>query len=355
MLFADSQAKRRAQQIFNQVGLLIHEACQNSGVSDSFVAGFVGVEAAFENGKVVLDSRRFERGVYTDLISLRDKGYCFVGGKKHKTYSGVAQSRIADASDAAIRNLATSWGTTQIMGWHIINNLHCTIEDLRDPNKHFFFTIKLLKIVGGEYLRDGDLESVLHIWNTGNANGKTYHEDYVVNALLVQKHYEQILNAADDKFSKVSATEQQSRGIPAHFLAETETTTSGISPNPSDDSADVADALSPNQPDVQNTAQVKIESGESLPKPDEILPGTTPDDAPVDVSQSRFSSKVYAALGGIGGLTAAAKGFLSDNATLIIVGIVCVMILILALIFRGIILDWLRMQLFSDPKRYNVK
>lgn len=193
MAFTDRQAKAKAQQIFDRYGQLIHDACVGTGVRESFLAGFTGVEAGIDRqGNIKPNATRFEPGVYQDLISLRDNGYCFINGKKRSTYSGVERSQIADADDAAIRALSTSYSFSQIMGWHIINNLHCTIADLRDTDKHFHYTVQLLKIVGGHYMRDGDLTAVLHIWNTGNANGKTYHGDYVANALKVAKFYEGI-------------------------------------------------------------------------------------------------------------------------------------------------------------------
>lgn len=205
MSFSEKQARAKAEQIFTRFGELIHDACAGEGVEESFLAGFTGVEAGIDSkGKIKPEATRFEPGVYKDLISLREKGYCFVGGKKLNNYSGVRREQIKDASDAAIRALATSYSFSQIMGWHCINNLKCTIAELRDPNKHFGYTVKLLKIVGGNYMKHGDLEAVLHIWNTGSANGKTYHEDYVENALKVKKHYEAILKEHNYKYPKSS-------------------------------------------------------------------------------------------------------------------------------------------------------
>ena len=195
--YTAAQAKAKAKQIFDRFGSLIHVACVGAGVQESFLAGFTGVEAGIDReGNIKPQATRFEIGVYNDLISLRDNGYCFVGGRKHNDYSGVRRSQIADADNAAIRALATSYGFSQIMGWHCINNLKCTIADLRDPDKHFGYTVRLLKLVGGAYMRNGDLTSVLHIWNTGSANGKTYHADYVDNALAVKAQYEKLLVGA---------------------------------------------------------------------------------------------------------------------------------------------------------------
>lgn len=180
---------------------MINIACSNSVVAESFLAGFIGVEAGIDrNGVIRPEAKRFEKGVYEDLISLRDNGFCIIAGKRRDNYSGVRRQQIADATDEAIRALATSYGMSQIMGWHVINNLKCTISDLRDPQKHLFYTIRLLLIVSGDYLRRGDLESVLRIWNTGSANGNTYHAAYVASALKVKRAYEQVLQENKNKF-----------------------------------------------------------------------------------------------------------------------------------------------------------
>lgn len=240
MTYTEAQARAKAQQIFNRFGLPIHLACENSGVGEEFLAGFIGVEAGIDRtGFIRPEAKRFEPGVYRDLIDLRDKGWCIVNGKTHDHYSGIRQSQLQGLSDDALRNLATSWGMSQIMGWHCINNLHCSIGDLRNPDKHLFYTIQLLKIgESGKYLLRGDLPSVLRIWNTGNANGKTYHESYVDNALLVRKHYVQILKENPHRFilpNPVSADshtpssthgeekEAESGGVPSPTPTETET------------------------------------------------------------------------------------------------------------------------------------
>lgn len=193
--YTDAQAKRKAQMVVDQCGGKIKAAVAGTGVDPSFLAGKIGVEAGVKGGKIVETATRFESGVYQDLKDLRDKGYCFVNGKKVTNYSGVKRSQIKDASDAALRALATSYGLSQIMGWHMINNLKGAIADLRDPSKHLRYTILLMMIVAGVFLRKKDYESCLRIWNTGKPKGKTYDPNYVHNALLVMKHAAPLLKA----------------------------------------------------------------------------------------------------------------------------------------------------------------
>ncbi|HEX3100639.1 MAG TPA: hypothetical protein VHQ01_02545, partial [Pyrinomonadaceae bacterium] len=115
------------------------------------------------------------------------------------------------------------------------------------------YTVQLLKIVGGRYMREGDLTSVLHIWNTGNANGKTYHEDYVTNALKVKKAYEALI--ADNPFTVSAAA-------PAVDPIETQ----------SDPSNSADDSTAPSSPDIvqpptQNAEQIINTGDVAAPAP----------------------------------------------------------------------------------------
>jgi hypothetical protein len=209
MAYTEKQARARAEQIFRRFGLLIHLACTNSIVEESFLAGFIGVEAGIDRaGQIRPEATRFEPHVFRRLQAVRDG---LLGA-----YNRITRTDLQNASDDALRNLATSYGLSQIMGWHVIKNLRCSIADLRDPDKHLFYTVKLLTLTGGIHLRSRDYASVLRIWNTGSANGKTYHGDYVENALKVKAHYAQILKENKDAFKNSFSAEQTTRiGNPA--------------------------------------------------------------------------------------------------------------------------------------------
>lgn len=209
MGYSDKQAEAKARQIFTGFGGLIHLACTNSIVPEDFLAGFIGVEAGIDrDGQIRPEATRFEPGVFHKLTAVRD-------GLMSR-WSGIVTRDLNGLSDAAIRNLATSWGMTQIMGWHLIHNLKGTIQDLRDPDKHLHFTVQLLVLTASVHLKNGRFDNVLRIWNTGSANGKTYHDDYVDNALLVKKHYAAILQANHNAFA--SAAEPQTLAQPDEDL-----------------------------------------------------------------------------------------------------------------------------------------
>lgn len=198
---SERQALAIAKQLHTRFGDRITTACAGSIVDPAFLAGIIANEAGRDRrGWISETATRFEPAVFADLKSLRDNGYCFVAGRKRVTYSGIAQKDILGATDDALRALATSYGLTQIMGYHGLSSLGCSVADLRDPAKHLGYAVRLLEIVAKPYLtkaratrsatvRDAELEKVCRIWNTGRPNGKTYHDSYVPTARAVRLAY----------------------------------------------------------------------------------------------------------------------------------------------------------------------
>lgn len=178
-------AKRLALQIFNEFDKQIVEATNGTAIPPKFIAGLIGNEAGKDKGgRIVRQATRFEPGVYKHLIAVRD------GTQSH--YGNIRRMHIRDASDAAIRALATSYEATQMMGYHCIT-LHCTLADLKNPDKHFFYTVKLLQLNGYPVGADNaHMDNEMRQWNTGSERGKTYHEDYVPNARLVRDAYAEL-------------------------------------------------------------------------------------------------------------------------------------------------------------------
>lgn len=173
---------RIARQIFDRFGSRLESVCKDSKVSPQFLAGLISNEAGKDKkGQIKENATRFEPHVFEALKDVRD------GARRQYNY--ITRNELKDASDDAIRALATSYGLTQIMGWHVIRSLKCTVADLRNPEKHLHFAVKLLEITAGKYLAAREYESALRIWNTGRPNGKTYHAHYVSNALAVMSVY----------------------------------------------------------------------------------------------------------------------------------------------------------------------
>lgn len=182
----DAQARRLAQQIFDRFDKQIVEATTGTNIEPAFIAGLIGNEAGKDRqGNIVRSASRFEKHVYNALRAVRDGG--------RPSYGGIRRSDIADASNLAIEALAHSYEATQIMGWHVVKNLHCTIADLRNPDKHFFYTVKLLQLNGyTRKISEDQMDREMREWNTGREGGKTYHANYVPNAQKIRAAYREI-------------------------------------------------------------------------------------------------------------------------------------------------------------------
>jgi hypothetical protein len=256
-----AQAKKLAEQIYERFGDEISEDAERSFVPPSLVAGFIGSEAGKDrSGQIVPGATRFEPHVFRHLQSLRDNGRT-TNGKNN--YNGILQKHLADASDAALRALATSYNLTQIMGWWMLvgrirdywkvnPRLDGTIKQLRDDEYHLEYAVILLEQSAGRYIKKGDFASVCRIWNTGSPTGKTYHAAYVDNILAVKSAYEEI--AGDDL--PAATFNEEFDGSDADSLIET---VSDSAPASTETSVTVVDG------------DVKVETSNAPPPPQEKI------------------------------------------------------------------------------------
>jgi hypothetical protein len=103
-----------------------------------------------------------------------------------ENYGFMKQKDISDATDAALVNLASSWGPFQLMGYKCIQ-LGISLNEIRGENA-VYWGIKWIDITYGNYLRNNDFENAFHIHNTGREyplDGKatTSNPDYVRKGL----------------------------------------------------------------------------------------------------------------------------------------------------------------------------
>lgn len=186
----DTTARKFAQKIREIFGARILAACAHTIVPPALVAALIFNECGRTRaGDFNERATRFEAHVYAQLVALRD-------GRRAQAYNQIRRSDLQGMSDAALKNLARSFGATQIMGWSMLKMLPGTIDELRDPDKHLDLTVKRLIICAGRQIAQKDTEATLRIWNTGRANGKTYHADYVPNGLAIQRAYAALPAAA---------------------------------------------------------------------------------------------------------------------------------------------------------------
>jgi hypothetical protein len=93
-------------------------------------------------------------------------------------------------SHQALINLATSWGPTQIMGWHSIE-LDIALSEIVQLQSHYDVVVEMLTWFYTHYLladredlgSNGIPGALLNCWNTGDPKAQTFDPDYVANGL----------------------------------------------------------------------------------------------------------------------------------------------------------------------------
>lgn len=174
----------------------VHERCSAAmarAVEGSLVrVDFLGALVANESGGN-RDAAHFEEWVYRrlyDVAAGREQALGNIGRAQLTTFlrtnaeSAGAQFAAALPVDAAmeqaIRELSTSWGYTQIMGYQVIGRGERTAA-LLDPAFHFHLAVELLVTFARRFgLKLGaDFEALFRCWNTGRPDGETFNPDYV--------------------------------------------------------------------------------------------------------------------------------------------------------------------------------
>ena len=166
-------------------------AAANTGIiPQSFLAALTANESLGDT-----EAKRFEPAVLHRLVALA------LGQRNH--YKEVTAGMLWLKVDVAethqkyamrqlfhLQKAATSWGFTQIMGYHALR-MGASISDLTDPEKHYQLAVDMLSECPADLSKD--FEKMARWWNTGATVGKkTYHESYVPNILRRMTQWAQI-------------------------------------------------------------------------------------------------------------------------------------------------------------------
>lgn len=191
------------QSIRTKWGAAIDAACDTSNVPPAFVAALIANESGGN-----ADAKRFEKGVLASLWEVllgRKTAYGSVVRADLVSYvSGVPGTPFAAPAtlpaDAFQRvdGLATSWGLTQVMGYHILepNVGHSMgVDALKAPNTHLAMALRLLAEFAHEFQLDvtTEFEQLFRCWNSGQPDGATFDPKYIPNGLARMKIYADIL------------------------------------------------------------------------------------------------------------------------------------------------------------------
>lgn len=164
------------------------DAAMEFDISYSYLMALIQLECSGKNPP----GTRFERHVYRRLKDVRD-------GKRDE-YSGITKKHIAEASDEALKNLATSWGPFQLMGYQCIL-LDVKIKDIRGP-RAVHYGAQWINLAYGKRLRKEQYKDCFHIHNTGRpypSTGipKTHDPKYVPRGLAYMDRFKSIDDASE--------------------------------------------------------------------------------------------------------------------------------------------------------------
>jgi hypothetical protein len=201
------------RRVYTRCDEFIQEACGSSSVRPEFLGALTANESGGDLAAV-----RFEPSVYRHLRAVaagesrRYGGICAQAlceelaevlhpktGEFHERFlnslfmAGQA-GEVSRLADEALRELASSWGFTQIMGFHVIGR-HATVRDLLDPRFHYHLANQLLGEFAESYQLDlsREFEELFRCWNTGRPDGQTADPAYVGNGLMRMEIYRELM------------------------------------------------------------------------------------------------------------------------------------------------------------------
>ena len=199
--------------ILDECHVHILAASANSQILPEFLAGLTANESGGN-----AQARRFEPGVFEHLKAVaqgRATRFGAIGAKDlQEAERGVEAIRspeyharflntvfaanhalsISELQEDALRVFASSWGYTQVMGYHLIGRKG-SIEDLCNPHTHYTYAVGLLSEFIRQFRLDPrkDIESLFHCWNSGRPSGKTFDPAYVPNGLRRSAIYRDLM------------------------------------------------------------------------------------------------------------------------------------------------------------------
>jgi hypothetical protein len=207
------------ERVFAVCDRLMRAACAFSSVPVEFLAALTANESGGD-----AHAMRFEPAVYDHLAAVARglrPAYGALGRKAieaevqdalhpktdeyhaHFLTDAFAQrsaSAQSGGEDEVLRELATSWGFTQIMGYHMVWRGGAP-RDLLDPGFHFLMTLELLTQFAESYQLDvrSEFREMFGCWNTGRPYGQTADPRYVENGLRRMAIYRQVAASRSQK------------------------------------------------------------------------------------------------------------------------------------------------------------
>lgn len=155
--------------------------CKEEYLSPSYFLALATLESSGKKNP----KKRFEKKVYYHLKGVRDK--------KYKSFGSIKRKKLRGLSDAAIKNLATSWGPFQLMGYQAFE-LGVYVSDIRGKAS-VKYGIKWCNNRYGKYLQKKEYYHCFHIHNTGKPHPKfgkpfTHDPEYISKGLKYMAYFD---------------------------------------------------------------------------------------------------------------------------------------------------------------------
>ena len=163
-------------QLYHSMHDDITRAASGTDITPSYLAAIISLESAPPGNR---NSRRFEPAVYERIKQLRDQG---------RPYGNFKQSVLKKLNNRELKELSTSYGLTQIMGYHCLE-LGCSVQDLKG-DYHLVWAVSWMQKHYQSKARNRDWAACFRIHNTGRATGTPSRRDYVSKGLLRMAYYD---------------------------------------------------------------------------------------------------------------------------------------------------------------------
>ncbi len=168
------------EMLIKNYGSAIDSAAQVFKLPASYLKALCMLECS---GMKVFD-QRFEPHVYRKLQAVKSGEIL--------NYEHVSQTMLADANDEALKNLASSWGPFQLMGYKCLL-LGIKVRDIRG-DQSVYFGSKWIDMTYGDVLREKRFKDAFHIHNTGgpmpsDGISRTHNRNYINNGLNYMEYF----------------------------------------------------------------------------------------------------------------------------------------------------------------------
>ncbi len=207
------------ERIYAQWREYIAEATSGSALPDAFLAALTANESGGD-----ASASYFEPTTYTQLTAVASGQTKAFGSIERSSLFATLQDRaafhaegtrrwlsvaqpardflqcISSMEEAELRELATSWGLTQIMGYQIVGR-KAAVRNLMDPQFHYRLAVELLTEFAFRFRLklSRDFEALFCCWNTGQPEGETFDPDYVPRGMRRMQLYGKLMEDARTK------------------------------------------------------------------------------------------------------------------------------------------------------------